>query len=152
MVVKKKGLGRGRTALDIVHLYHPEVTSVRDAKKNVSINVTAEDCKQGNAKSPSACAMAKAFCRTYDGAIISIGSAYLIKGKKALRYKTPHSVSREIVSFDRNTNFSPGMYHLAAPAKSMRLGAANHKHYGSGTRGGKKVKERQHYTTDVRAL
>lgn len=151
MVVKKKGHGKGRTALDIVQIYHPEVTSVRDARKNVSIEVTAEDCRKGNSKSPSACAMAKAFCRTYDGAIISIGSAYLIKGKKALRYKTPGTVGREIVSFDRNTNFSPGKYHLAAPAPSMRLGA--HSNNNSGSRTSKnKIKERHHITTDVRAL
>jgi CheY-specific phosphatase CheX len=89
------------TALRIVKKFFPEVTDVEDAEKSQVIEVT--------------CAMAVACKRKYnlDGVIISVKTAYLIKGKKAKRFSLPESVSREIVSFDRDSGFAAGQYRLS---------------------------------------
>jgi hypothetical protein len=140
-------------ALTLVKLYHPNVTAVEDAKKNLSITVIAADCKSNGRKSPSACAMAKACTRQFDGAIISIATAYIIKGNKAIRYKVPNTVSREILAFDRNTNFEPGVYHLASPPKSQSLTRGAHAHRSKKpVKKNGVVREARHHTTDVRSL
>lgn len=115
-------MSQGKSALGIVQKYHPNVTKVVDAKKRVTISVTEKDCRYARKSSPDKCAMAKACEREYDGAIISMSTAYLIKGEVATRYKTPPSVSREIVSFDRNHDFRPGEYTLNAIPKGNTLG------------------------------
>jgi hypothetical protein len=114
---------RDKTALGTVRKYHPGVTKVVDSKKDIDIEVTAADCKGSKRKSPGNCAMARAFKREYDGAIISLSTAYLIKGDKAIRYAVPQSVQREIVSFDRAHDFSPGEYSLKKVQPGNRLGA-----------------------------
>jgi hypothetical protein len=111
------------TALRLVQKYHPNVTSIVDAKKPIAIFVTQEDCKQGTKGAPNSCAMAKAFSRDWDGAIISKSVSYLINGTKAFRYLTPESVVREIVSFDRHQDFAPGKYGLSAASGGRSLGA-----------------------------
>lgn len=121
MPTQTKTKSTSRTALKIVQKYYPQVSSLVDAKKPVTINVTPEDCKQGKSGAPSECAMARAFSREYDGAIISKSISYLVRGKVALRYRTPESVTREIISFDRNNNFQPGEYGLRAPEQSAKL-------------------------------
>jgi hypothetical protein len=106
---------KGKSALKIVQKYHPNVTKVVDARSPLHIAVTARDCKNSNSKEPSACAMARACEREFDGAIISTTVAYVIQGGTAKRYRVPQSVARELVSFDRNHEFAPGDYHLKAP-------------------------------------
>lgn len=122
--MNKKGnplKGHGKSALGIVQKFYPRVTAVIDAKHDVEIEVTAMDCSRATSKSPNACAMARAFKRTYDGAIISTSVAYLIRGDTAERYKVPNSVTREIVSFDRNHDFRAGQYRLNAPSAAFKL-------------------------------
>jgi hypothetical protein len=146
-------MSQGKSALGIVRKYHPNVTRVVDAKRDVEIEVTAEDCKAGKRKGPSSCAMACAFKREYDGAIISLSTAYLIKGDIAERYMVPSSVSREIVSFDRAKQFAPGDYSLKKPAKSNKLGPRRSRLLDS--RHDKKYagnKPRNHRTAGIRAL
>jgi hypothetical protein len=141
----------GKSALGIVRKYHPNVTRVVDAKKQVNILVTPEDCKGSKKKSPDHCALAQAFTRKYDGAIISLSTAYLIKGNKAIRYKVPQSISREIVSFDRHHDFAAGEYTLKAPSKTARLGPrqwAQPKNRPAG-RG---LRKRSHRTEGIRTL
>ncbi len=101
-------------ALRIVRKYHPNVTRVVDAKKPISITVTNEDDKRSKSKDHKECALATACQRQEhaDGAIISVRSAYVIKGNTAIRYRVPSSVSREVVSFDRKGGFSTGTYQL----------------------------------------
>lgn len=108
-------------ALGIVRKYHPNVTRIVDAKRSTKIEVTENDCKTSKSKAPDSCAMATAFCRKHDGAIISLAIAYLVDGKKAVRYRVPSSVSREIISFDRGQYFAPGTYRLKAPKSTERL-------------------------------
>jgi hypothetical protein len=119
--------GHVRHSLSIVQKYHPQVKAVLEAKGPIDIEVTADDCAKGNQRAPSACAMARAFKREYDGAVISVSRAYLVKGTTATRYVIPESVSREIVSFDRAKKFIPGEYTLLAPTPSKTLNAQRDK-------------------------
>jgi hypothetical protein len=143
----------GNHALRIVQKYHPHVMSVVDGKAPIKIKVTEQDCRNGKVKGPSSCAMARAFERTYDGAIISLSTAYLIKGDKAFRYLVPDSVSREIVSFDRNKNFAPGTYHLAKIEPARALGVKRTKPINrTDPTKYKKAKRKYHKTAGIRAL
>lgn len=145
---------QGKSALGVVRKYHPGVNKVIEAKKDLRINVTAEDCKGARKKKPDACALAKACERSYDGAIVSLSTAYLIKGDKAFRYRVPQAVSRELVSFDRHHDFAPGEYKLKAPSKSFRLRPRGdrplkpdrHKPHHA------QIKRRNHRTAGIRAL
>lgn len=144
--------GKGKSALGIVRKYHPNVTSVVDARNGQTIEVTKRDCTNSKTKAPDSCALATAFCRKHDGAIISVAVAYLIDGKKAVRYRVPSSISREIVSFDRGQYFSPGTYHLLAPSSTERLGIRRHgRPKAKPVRPGGKI-NRIHKTAGIRSL
>jgi hypothetical protein len=153
-------MSQGKSALNIVRKYHPQVTSVVDAKKPVTIEVTAKDCKDGKRKGPSSCAMACAAKRDYDGAIISLSTAYLVKGNKATRYLVPQAVSREIVSFDRAKKFEPGEYALNAPPDSMTIsvirersaGKKKGRHKNAAGQRYTGTRTRNHRTAGIRAL
>lgn len=145
----------GHTALHIVQKYHPGVIAVSDAKGAAKFVVTEEDCAQGKKKEPGACALARAALRQYDGAVISMHSAYLIKGNKAVRFRVPQSVAREIVSFDRSQAFAPGEYELKTFPKSARLGTRLYgqkprKNHGSAKY--RNDRSRAHKTQGIRAL
>jgi hypothetical protein len=114
-------MAQGKSALGIVRKYHPNVAKIIEAKKDLHIEVTAQDCKAGRKKNAGSCAMARACEREYDGAIISLTTAYIIKGDTAIRYHVPQAISREIVSFDRAKQFAPGDYKLKAPSASFKL-------------------------------
>ena len=111
------------TALQVVQKFFPEVTEVVDASRNQVIEVTQQDEKTAKKKSHKTCAMAVACKRKFnlDGVVISVNRAYLVKGKKARRFTLPESVSREVVSFDRNGGFEPGEYELNKIPPSSRL-------------------------------
>lgn len=145
----------GHNALDIVRKYHPGVEKVIDAKKPATFVVNEEDCKQGRSKEPGSCALARSIGRQYDGAIVSLSTAYVIKGKTAYRYHVPQSISRELVSFDRSHVFSPGTYSLKAINKSAALGKRRHPQKPRKGAGGSKYrndKPRSHRTTGIRSL
>lgn len=114
----------GARSLHIVRNYFPNVTKVRDADKSIHIEVTSADNKSSKVRNHNACAMAVACKRSFhlDGVIVSVKTAYLIKGKEAVRYALPESISREVVSFDREAGFAEGEYQLSVPDKSKRLG------------------------------
>lgn len=148
----------GKSALKIVQKYHPSVTKVLEGRRDLSIHVTAKDCAGATKKAPSSCALAKAASRKYDGAIVSLNVAYLIKGRTATRYKVPAAISRELVSFDRHGDFRPGEYFLKAPRKTETLGALRKyaKDQNLRRKPGYKQKRdhkpRIHYTEGLRAL
>lgn len=125
-----------KNALTRVRKYFPGVTKVVDATQSVTIAVKKRDSIQGRKKDPAHCALAKA-CRRIPGvtgAIINIGSSYLIKGDTATRYITSQTVGREITSFDRHQDFAAGGdYRLSVVSKSRRLGKRPEK-YGDGPR------------------
>lgn len=112
------------SALSNVQAAFPNVTKVVDAKKDASFEVTKADTKSAAVRNHTACAAAVACKRKLelDGVIMSVNTAYLVKGSTATRYKVPQSVSREIISFDRDAVFEPGDYRLKAPCQSARLG------------------------------
>jgi hypothetical protein len=132
------------TALQVVQKFFPQVTDVEDAKKNQAIEVTKRDETTANKKSHKTCAMAVACKRKFDldGVVISVNRAYLVKGTKAKRYFLPPSVSREVVSFDRDGGFEPGQYELSKIPDSSRLDRIIKS--GNGHGGGKEVSERKH--------
>ncbi len=149
-------MSQGKSALSIVKKYHPGVTKIVDAKKDLEIEVTARDCKSAKCKSASSCAMARACDREFDGAVISMSVAYMVKGDKATRYRVPQSVAREIVSFDRNHDFAPGEYTLTAPASTDRLSAIKTRNRDADKRvrhdqNARKI-SRRHKTAGIRAL
>lgn len=102
----------------------PNVEFAVDASKPVEISVDAEDCKKGKKLDPTECALAKAAKRELhaDAVIIGMNTSYIIKGNQAVRFSTPESVTREIVSFDRNQDFAPGDYYLNPKSPTARLG------------------------------
>ena len=111
------------TALQVVKKFFPEVEEVVDASRNEVIEVTDRDQKVAKKKSHKTCAMAVACKRKFnlDGVVISLNRAYLIKGKKARRFVLPESVSREVVSFDRDGGFEAGSYELTKVPPAVRL-------------------------------
>jgi hypothetical protein len=137
------------TALKIVQSYFPGVESVKDSRGKVKVEVTKGDVSTSKRKKHAECAMAVACKRAMklDGVIISTSTAYLIKGKQAIRFHVPNSVSREVVSFDRGATFEPGTYELMKP--TWKLG--KHRH-GKATGTGKlRPINRRHLTSNVRA-
>lgn len=137
-------------ALTLVRKYHPDVEKVVDGLKNIRITVDEKDQKNSDPLSPNHCALAKACLRNYDGAIIGMHVAYMIKGKIATRYMVPTSVAREIVTFDRHKDFSSGIYQLGAPWPTRKLGSGR---TGKKTGKGKKSKPQfRHVTKGVRKL
>lgn len=112
-------------ALGRIVKYFPKVTSVSDElKKRVTVNVTEADSRTGTKSNFTSCALAQACKRQLkvDGAIIGLTFSYLIKGKHATRYRTPTSVAREMVVFDRHQDFDGGKYFLAPVPQSQRIG------------------------------
>jgi len=146
---------RKNNALTRVRKYFPHVEEVFDAKKAVVISVSEMDSRKATKKDPGNCALARACIRQHivDGAIIGIGNSYLIKGKKAFRYKTSASVGREITSFDRHHDFAAGTnYLLSKISKCQRLGQKPWTQK-TGPRIGKKPGPRAvHRTANIRAL
>jgi len=102
----------------------PKVIAAMDATKPIEVSVNAKDCKEATSKNPSDCALARAAKRELhaDGVIIGMSSSYIIKGNKAIRYQTPDSVQREIVSFDRHHDFATGSYVLPPKSPTNRFG------------------------------
>jgi hypothetical protein len=129
ILFKETGMEAGqkgqKNALSRVRRYYPKVSRVVDATKPIKVNVKSCDVSGARKKDPTSCALARSFVREQDcdGAIIRAFIAYLIKGDTATRYIIPHSVSREIVSFDRHKDFRTGEYQLSAIHNWLRLGA-----------------------------
>lgn len=111
------------SALAIVQKVFPNVTHVKDARKDASVEVTKRDTTSATVRNHKACAMAVACKRKMDldGVIMSVSIAYLVKDNVATRYKVPESVAREITAFDRDAVFEPGEYNLRAISPAARL-------------------------------
>jgi hypothetical protein len=139
-------------ALSIVQKYFPNVQSVEEADKPIHVEVTKQDSNSAAVRNHEGCAMAVACKRKMkaDGVIVSIGTAYIVKGNKAYRYRVPPSIQREIVSFDRNAGFAEGEYELATTLPSMKLGEERPPK-GPEKRTGKPLKFR-HETSGIRTV
>jgi hypothetical protein len=128
----------------------PQVKQVLLAKKPVLVEVHPKDCKDGKKLQTSECALAKATKRQFkaDGVAIRMGDSFVIKGGTAIRFLTPQTVRRELVSFDRHHDFASGTYRLAAPPPSWSKPQSPKKSNGSGSR--RSTTKAIHHTVRVR--
>jgi len=137
-----------------VQAFFPKVVKVKDAYEILKVTVTDADNKSSLVKDHNACAMAVA-CKhktKADGVIISVTSAYIIKGDEATRYKLPGSVSREVVSFDRKAGFMPGDYQLVPFSEGQHIGMPHSgENKAAGSHSGNLKKRFIHRTEGVRA-
>lgn len=131
----------------------PQVESAVDATKAVEVSVNRRDCKESQRLNPSECALARAARRELkaDGVIIGLATSYIIRGKQAIRFDTPESVRREIVSFDRHQDFAPGDYYLTPKSPAQRLGNDSGRKK-SGDKSGKSTRRKYHHSARVRIL
>jgi hypothetical protein len=131
----------------------PKVEYAVDAHAPVYVTVGDKDCKDARKLNPSECALARATKRELhaDGVIIGMSTSYIIKGKQAVRYDTPQSVAREIVSFDRHGDFATGDYHLTPKAPSIQFGAERNRPSDSGGKN-KNARRKVHMSARVRML
>lgn len=139
------------TALQIVRQFYPDVESVVDSGRNLTVEVTKKDTASKAVKDHKDCALAVACKRLpdVDGAVICVKTSYVIKGKKAYRYHNPESISREITAFDREAPFEPGVYELAKVPPTSKLGA---KSGGHRPRTGNGTKPAYHRTENIRVV
>lgn len=119
----------------------PQVKTIVDATRAVEVSVNRRDCKVSKRLNATECALATAAKRELksDGVIIGMGTSYVIKGSQAIRFETPESVQREIVSFDRHQDFAPGDYYLKPVSPSRKLNSGR-----SSNRTGGKDKNQSH--------
>jgi hypothetical protein len=141
------------SALSIVRQHFPEVTVVKDATSNSIVEVTRKDVVNAERRKHRACAYSVACKRKFeaDGVIVSLNRVYVVKGKAAIRYVVPESVSREVVSFDRGSDFEPGTYALTAPSKDMKIGTYRGGGHKSNHDGSRKA-NRKHFTGGIRTV
>lgn len=118
----------------------PHLKKCVDAKRPVAIEVKKRDVNNAVPGNEQSCAMALAICREWkaDAAIIGMTNSFVIKGSTAIRFTTPESVRREIVSFDRTKDFDPGVYHLGPISPSQRRGLKRKKRSGGAKPAGSK--------------
>ena len=147
----KAQIVKGKHALSVVRKFFPNVKKVEDSKHRLTVDVHQTDVNAAKRFAHAECAMAVACQKKEqaDGVIISIGSAYVIKGNTARRYAVPASVAREVVSFDRHNEFVPGSYHLAPPAPSNRIGYTRPT---GGPNNKKRGPVKRHFTQNVRTI
>src|SRR5881394_110186 len=147
--MKTKNQQVDRIALRKVRKFFPQVESVRDATKPIDIEVSAHDSNHAKIKDHNHCALAVACEKKMhaDGVIISVKTAYVVKGKRAIRYKLLETTAREVVSFDRKGGFEPGTYSMKPPPSGSRLGEKSWNKTGPHTG---PPKPKAHVTTNIR--
>ena len=102
-------------ALAIVQRYFPKVKEVADADSPITIEVTDRDSKSAAVRNHESCAMAVACKRKTksDGVIVSITTAYIIKGDVWLTVQPPGRVVAE-------PQTDPKVFHWASAALSVK--------------------------------
>lgn len=150
-------IGRSNKMLNWAAKTFPQVKVAHDAYTPIRIRVQSRDATAAKQKAPNECAFAKAACRELDadGAYIGIKESCVIVGNKVIRFQTPESVRREIVSFDRHRDFRAGEYQLSAVCPGRRLGVrgkepARWKPSGKKTGKGKGMTGVVHRTVSIR--
>lgn len=156
---KQKKQNTAKTADRIIRRLHKlgftKVKQVKDASDPVWVNVTKKDSNEGRKLDKADCALARACVREFsaDGAVINVGTSYIVKGNTAVRFKTSTGVGREITSFDRNAGFEPGNdYLLAAFGPAQRLDAPRTKGPGTGPHktDARRPNVHRHHTANIR--
>jgi hypothetical protein len=138
------------SAIHNVRKFFPQVETVKDASKRLTLEVTKHDAANSHRKKHSECAMAVACKRAMklDGVIVSATTAYLIKDTVATRYELPMAAQKEVVAFDRGGGFSPGEYQLLKPSHNLGRQEGGKDKRARGT----EPKRRHHYTEGIRAI
>lgn len=114
---------------------------VVDAPKQLTIRISAADCKAGKSKNPAGCAAAVACVRQLQGVVqakVHLGRVYLKTKGKWLRYRTPAAIRSEAISFDRGGGFTPGDYTLTPTEPTNNQ-------YSAGAHGSRKPQRRLPY-------
>lgn len=102
---------------------------VHDARSRVVIEINRQDISGGKSKDPSSCAAARACLRQVPKCTsvrVYKSRTYLKINNKWFRYHTPNSMKLEIVAFDRDANFLPGVYVLSPMQPSHRATGKSH--------------------------
>jgi hypothetical protein len=125
---------------------------VVDATEDLELRILPKDVKASKKKDPENCAAAVACKRTYHRDVKVFMSRMYVKDskhKRWIRYIVPEAVAREIVAFDRGSEFMADNYLFKAPSENSRLG-----HYHSGKTKNRPPSSRRrapmHFTTNVR--
>lgn len=129
---------------------------VLDAKHQIVLHITSEDCQGADPKRPMTCAAAKAIKREMKASDcrVHLSRVYIRQNKgNWQRYKVPAALRSEIVAFDRGGIFEPGDYVLSPLQPSLQNGARPNKKRKPPQ--GKKVPQRgnrakRHLTANVR--
>lgn len=123
---------------------------VVDATEELLLHVTPADVKAANKKDPANCAAAKAGQRELKRDVrVFLTRTYVKEKDHWVRYHTPESASREIISFDRGSSFMPGVYRATPFCESARLGVYKPTDYHN-NRGTKVSTRPKHMTAMVR--
>jgi hypothetical protein len=91
---------------------------ISNSWRGVRFDVTRVDIEQGQPNDPCSCAAALALRRKFKAELVYVfrNVTYVVKGKEAVRFKTPTDLRLETIIFDRGGHFHPGQYDLyAAP-------------------------------------
>jgi hypothetical protein len=96
---------------------------VVDADQRMTLHIMPNDIEKANKKNPALCAAARAAQRELGTDVrVFLTRTYVKHAKKWVRFLTPQSVGREIVSFDRGATFEPGEYTFTPAPPAARLG------------------------------
>jgi hypothetical protein len=113
-----------------------------DAAEDLQIEIKKGDINTARQKDPANCAAANAAKRVLHTEVeVHVSRIYVKDKNRWVRFITPESISREIISFDRGAIFEPGEYTFKAPTKGNRLGHYKHEG-GERTRSGTRKKQR----------
>lgn len=112
-----------------------------DSTEDLVVHVTRDCVRRAKPMDPTQCAVAKALTKEKGvvSARVQLTRTWIEYPTKIVRYITPESAAREIVSFDRRAGFDTGDYRLKAPSQHDRIGQRrksrlkpdrNHEHTG----------------------
>lgn len=112
----------------------PQVKKVIHATQPVLVDVLPRDCTEGKKLQTDECALARAAKRQFkaDGVAIRLSDSFIVNGDTAIRFATPDTVKRELVSFDRHKDFAAGMYRLSPARPEWARARANLPCHGGG--------------------
>ena len=143
------------TALSVVQQFYPNVKTVTDGSRDIEINVGDRDIANAQRRKHPECALAVACKREYQvkGIIVALSVAYLItKDDEAIRYMVPQSARNEIIIYDRNGEFAPGVYHFLKPDRHHKIGVRSTRTNPNKGKNGKSKGRYRHLTENVRSL
>lgn len=96
---------------------------VVDAIRPINLEINKLDVAHAKKSDPANCAAALAGKRILHKEVrVFLTRTYVKEKKHWVRYITPQSVSREIISFDRGAAFEPGEYKMDRPSPGQKLG------------------------------